>query len=91
VDFNIQYFEKICLILKINIEFELSEKHITPGEFSGNDLRDHFSPNKKNSIKPYLQVFADRSDFVPDLSILDVLFNLGTQTNVYLDRSDLIL
>ena len=30
--------------------------------------------------KPYLQVFSDRFDFIPNLSILDALFCLGPET-----------
>ena len=35
-------------------------------------------------IKPYLQVFHDRTGFVPGLSILDALFCLGPQVIDYL-------
>lgn len=55
------------------------------------DMRNYFHP--KNSIKEneqpkYEQVFSERHGFIPDLSILDLLFNLGPETNKYL--SDLM-
>ena len=36
-----------------------------------------------NSQK-YIQVFADKYDFIPNLSILDLLFNLGPESGAYL-------
>ncbi|MBN1200113.1 MAG: WbqC family protein, partial [Bacteroidales bacterium] len=33
----------------------------------------------------YYQVFADRHGFLHDLSIVDLLFNIGPETSNYLD------
>lgn len=38
----------------------------------------------ENEEMPYRQVFADRIGFVPDLSIVDLLFNMGNKTAAYL-------
>lgn len=51
------------------------------------DMRNYFHP--KNSIEAiefpeYDQVFSDRHGFIQDLSILDLLFNLGPEANKYL-------
>jgi hypothetical protein len=32
-----------------------------------------------NSTKPYYQVFAQRNGFIPNLSIADLLFNMGPE------------
>lgn len=49
------------------------------------------SPNDSNNfsgddilIKEYPQVFTERHGFTPNLSILDLLFCMGPQTNLYL-------
>jgi hypothetical protein len=39
----------------------------------------------------YVQVFGDRNDFIPNLSILDLLFNEGTNTLTYLKNLQLNL
>ena len=51
------------------------------------DYRNSISPKNKVSTynaKKYIQVFDDKFDFVPNLSILDMLFNLGPESFSYL-------
>ena len=38
------------------------------------------------SMEPYIQVFGDRHGFIPNLSILDLLFNMGPNTVEYLKQ-----
>ncbi len=51
------------------------------------DFRERVKNNEQNfgvKTPPYVQVFADRFDFVPNLSVLDLLFNLGPESGAYL-------
>ena len=41
---------------------------------------------KEYELAPYKQVFDDRNGFLPDLSILDLLFNEGTGSLSYLEK-----
>lgn len=51
------------------------------------DFRRTFSPKQplpRNIFKPYYQVFGDRLPFASNLSILDLLMNLGSEAQDYL-------
>ena len=57
----------------------------------GCDLREIIHPKRDNDImsrlgleKPYFQVFATKHGFVPHLSIMDLLFNEGPDSILYL-------
>lgn len=55
-----------------------------------NDLRSNFKKNGHQTPathQPYLQVFEDRHGFLPNLSILDLLFNEGPNAISYLKQS----
>lgn len=57
------------------------------------DLREIIHPKRPDSIlrkldleKPYFQVFSQKHGFQPDLSIMDLLFNEGPDSIVYLKK-----
>lgn len=54
------------------------------------DMRDAFHPKPSRRVgsfrvetKPYTQTFADRFPFIPDLSVMDLLFNMGPEAMDY--------
>ena len=81
----------IILIKLLNIkEIEVSFS----GRYENNpnyiDLRTSFDPKKKpqqnltTPMERYIQVFEEKNGFIPDLSIIDLLFNMGPEAVRYL-------
>lgn len=62
-------------------------------EFDGLDRREHFRSSKFTSCftnPTYEQVFSERLDFCPSLSVLDLLFNEGPAGYQYLTQNPFI-
>ena len=47
-------------------------------------LHSDWPPTSTDQPKPYYQMFAHRHGFLPDLSIVDLLFNMGNEAPLYL-------
>jgi len=92
VDFNINLFQTILDALELNISFTLSNEYIQPEE-GMNDLRYLISPkqnpdyDKKYKAVKYWQVFAQKHGFIANMSILDLIFNMGPESNIVLANS----
>ena len=91
VDLNAKILDALFSMLKIDADWSFTTDYVSaPTVFC--DMRDSISPkpsrNKPDDAfvpKPYIQVFADRFDFVPNLSILDLIFNVGPESKEYLE------
>jgi len=79
LDYNTALLNTILHILRMKKEIHLTRQYdaIPPGL---NDLRNWYSLAPEETIEPYYQVFAIGSDFVPGLSCMDALFNVGLET-----------
>ena len=91
IDFNLKTIEIICDCLQLEMHSKRTEKfEHTPR--SGADFR--YLANAKSKIQleqeNYVQVFGDRHGFLPNLSILDLLFNLGPSASAYLKNTKLV-
>ena len=82
-DFNQQITETILEILEIPLTINLTEDFEQVPENCMN-FREQISPkthlldpDPHFTAQPYTQVFSEKFAFVPDLSILDLLFNEG--------------
>lgn len=77
----------ILKLLKVKKEYSYTEDF--EKIVDNNDLRISLSKNSYNNfeMKPYYQVFADRHGFVSNLSIVDLLFNEGSNSVYNLDYS----
>ena len=98
LDLNMDILRFILEKTGIASELHLTEDFSRDGQvtFNGSDLicddmREVIHPKRKNCIladlkleKPYFQVFAARHGFMPDLSSMDLLFNEGPDSILYL-------
>ena len=84
VDLNMATLERVCAILKLPVP-RISESYVeaTPADL---DLRPkHAEP--LYTVEPYVQVFSDRLEFVPRLSIYDLIMCEGPEAVGYLRRA----
>ena len=78
----------------VKVDLRLTEDYIKDTRHE--DLREVIHPKRPNTIlqdlsleKPYFQVFSGKYGFQPDLSIMDLLFNEGPDSILYLKTSSL--
>ena len=90
VDLNAEAMDIVNRLLMMDdVMINVSETYI-PAQTVELDLRDKITPkthlNDFNQ-KEYYQVFSEKYGFQPNLSILDLLFNLGPESRVVLRDS----
>ncbi|MCK9301799.1 MAG: WbqC family protein [Bacteroidales bacterium] len=72
IDVCLDSLDCVSKILNINPDYRMSDCYVQTNEHDKRNCK-HFS--NIDEMQHYHQVFEDRFDFVPDLSILDKLFN----------------
>jgi hypothetical protein len=87
-DYNWRILTILLDIIGCNIEMRFTESYNKKPESGIIDMRNEFSPKKESSLKhrSYRQVFAEKHGFIPNLSILDLIFNLGPESLAYLKQ-----
>lgn len=83
-DYNLKLTELVTELLSVNVTIVLTDTYKVETRFPQHDYRQSISP-KQRLAKPdllfnpnnYFQVFAQRFGFIPNLSIIDLLFNEG--------------
>jgi len=93
-DFNEEFREMICgLIDDVHTSVAYTEEYERNKE-SIYDFRENISPKKDWKLYnpdyisvPYYQVFSERYGFVENLSIVDLLFNMGNESQLILKES----
>jgi WbqC-like protein family len=78
VEWNNTLLEVCVKLMKVELPLTYSKQYCTKGDRDF-DYRTHISPKNKERVaqKEYLQVFSEKFSFESNLSIIDVLFNLG--------------
>lgn len=86
LDFNLKCFDVICDCLQLDLNISKSETYKKTIEKTldfrplVNAKKEHMQP-----FENYTQVFGDKHGFIPNLSILDLLFNEGPHALNYLE------
>ena len=96
-DFNEAIREKICELLDIHPVVHYTESFISPSSLTSyllpltslHDFREaitpkHPAPDPDFTLRRYYQVYEAKHGFQPNLSILDLLFNMGPESIFWL-------
>lgn len=78
--YNKEITLKMCELLDINPVIKDTQS------YSGRQDETMIRDDMEIPLRPYYQVFRARHGFVPDLSILDLLFNMGPESVLYLTK-----
>mgnify|MGYP002646340134 FL=1 len=93
IDFNEELCRMVCELIDIHPTMERTSEYkmkFAPGEF---DFREVIHPKKdfrevdtEFIPQPYYQVFEPKLGFLPNLSIIDLLFNMGPESLLVLGK-----
>lgn len=85
-DFNEELRTLIFDMLSIDVRIEYSDLYITELQNGWIDNRETIHPKRNSGFinRPYWQVFKEKFNFTPNLSIIDLLFNMGNESRLYL-------
>lgn len=92
VDFNTELLRMVCEVMEIPFAVEFSQGYIRSEEMpDADDFRAVIIPKKVSAqfdgdfeARPYYQVFGEKYGFLPNLSCVDLLFNMGKEGIFYL-------
>ncbi|GGP06381.1 hypothetical protein GCM10010992_26160 [Cloacibacterium rupense] len=84
--FNLKALKVILEILKTEKEYSLTEEYVQSVDFF--NFREKFSAKKDSEyqMNEYYQTFSDKLGFIKDLSIIDLICNLGPESATYIKK-----
>ena len=85
IDLNMDLLKILVKMVGIESSISYTTDFVTADRLE-NDFRYTISPKRESdyNAKEYIQVFRDRKGFVPGLSIVDLIFNTGSEALNYL-------
>ena len=94
-DLNEEILNLILKLLQIDQEISYTDEYKREVEEGELDFRESIHPKKNWSINdpgfvpyPYYQVFDQKFGFQPNMSIIDLLFNMGNESLIVLMKSN---
>ena len=82
-DFNAEIQTKMLELLDLQVDVQLTKEYKVDFDENVQDVRNTIHPKKETevgSFKTYYQVFEQRFGFIPNLSSIDLLFNMGNES-----------
>ena len=82
-DFNTEIQTKILELLDLQVDIQMTKEYKVDFDENVLDVRSSIHPKKETdvgSFKTYYQVFEQRFGFIPNLSVIDMLFNMGNES-----------
>lgn len=82
-DFNAEIQSKVIELLDLQVDIQLTKEYKVDFDENVLDARNSIHPKKETdagSLKSYYQVFEQRFGFIPNLSSIDLLFNMGNES-----------
>lgn len=92
LELNCALLELLIGKLHRECNYSLTSDYIHHNNYSDKDYRYLFSykhPDENIEYPHYTQVFEDRMPFQTNVGILDLLFNMGPESGIYLSRLDI--
>jgi hypothetical protein len=92
-DFNMQLTELVCSLIDLNVILKPTEKFLSNAD-GMEDFRNTITPkvtwkeDKTFTPTTYYQVFKEKHGFIPNLSIADLLFNMGPESILVLNATN---
>ncbi len=79
-DYNLDLLTLILNLLDLDKRIQLTDNYVVDFE-NRVDFREIIHPKKESAFEvlPYYQVFREKLGFIPDLSVVDLLFNMGNE------------
>ncbi len=92
-DFNEELRQLVCSLIDIETQVSFTEAYKTDFTADEHDFREIIHPKKDFTIvdptfipTSYYQVFATKNGFQPNASIVDLLFNMGPESLLILEK-----
>lgn len=86
IDFNEEIRQKMCELIDIRPQVHYTDDYLreTTGDYREAIQPKHPAPDVDFQPRPYYQVYRQKHGFLPNLSILDLLLNMGPESVFWL-------